>query len=153
MKDVYSSKSRDLDEYQEKFNILDGQKGMLVAINGEFIGLDMISSESTYKIMHPKLVKSYSLDAYLQKDNKKGEPSIDKAYEFIQGLLESDQSKHKSVGYGFDYRFASKSTVGSCLMYKDEIIHSAFFKINETKFKKEDIGGYRHRRSFKGQKK
>lgn len=61
MKDVFESKIKELDEYMKAFKCTTDQKGILVLLNGEVVGLDLISRESAYKILHPKLVKSYAL--------------------------------------------------------------------------------------------
>lgn len=72
MRDVFESKLNDLDEYMKAFKCTTDQKGILVLLNGEVVGLDLISRESAYKILHPKLVKSYALEAILQKKEKAG---------------------------------------------------------------------------------
>ena len=141
MGDVYEAKSNDLENYIKAFELVEGQKGLLVFINGEIMGLDIISSESAYKILHKKLIKSYALDAMVQKDNKKIGSNINTeiAHKFIKEIIKSEETKNESVGYGFDYRFASDSYIGSTLVFNDEIIHASFFKSLEIK--EEEIGG------------
>ncbi|MBU4534260.1 MAG: hypothetical protein KKF16_00165 [Euryarchaeota archaeon] len=70
--DVYQSQKEDLNKYLETFSTLDNQNGILVMINGEVVGLDIISSRTAYHLLHSKLVKSYALEAAL--NNK--EPPI-----------------------------------------------------------------------------
>jgi hypothetical protein len=40
---------------------------MLVLLNGKVVGLDIVSRESAYKVLHAKLVKSYAMEAILQR--------------------------------------------------------------------------------------
>ena len=71
MGDVYEAKSYDLENYINAFELVEGQKGLLVFINGEIMGLDVISSKSAYKVLHKKLIKSYALDSMVEKGNKR----------------------------------------------------------------------------------
>ena len=139
MGDVYEAKTTDLQEFVEAFELMEGQKGLLVFIGRKIIGLDVVSNESAYKDLHKKLIKSYALDSMVDKDKKiKSDIDIDIAHEFINEILKSNESKNESVGYGFDYRFASRSYTGSSLVYKDTVIHASFFKTIEEE--EEEIG-------------
>ena len=128
MGDVYDAKKIDLQEFVKAFELMEGQKGVLVFVDNEIIGLDVVSNESAYKDLHEKLIKSYALDSMVQNNEIKTNINIDMANEFIQEILKSDESKNESVGYGFDYRFASQLYTGSSLVYNNEVIHVSFFK-------------------------
>src|SRR4030042_3112953 len=71
MKEVFESRENDLKGYLDAFQYVPHQKGIFVMLNGEVAGLDILSLSSAYEVIHPKLVKSYAMDALLQK--KKGE--------------------------------------------------------------------------------
>jgi len=141
MGDVYEAKSYDLENYIKAFELVEGQKGLLVFINDEIIGLDVISSRSAYKILHKKLIKSYALDSMVQKGDKKivSNINLDMADKFIKEIVKSEETKNESVGYGYDYRFASDSYIGSTLVFNDEVIHASFFK--NLEIEDEKIGG------------
>lgn len=141
MRDAYEARDNDLNDYIRAFEIADNQKGLIVFINGKIMGFDVVSRKSAYRDLHKKLIKSYAMDAIVQKENKKIESAeIQKSAEkFLEDILESNESKHASVGYGWDYRFASDSYVGSALLFKDQVIHASFFKSLE--FDNEDAGG------------
>jgi hypothetical protein len=152
MSDVYESKIDDLEDYIKAFELAENQKGILVFINGEIMGLDVISSESAYRDLHKKLIKSYALDAIIPNENKriKSDVNFDVAKAFLKEILKCDESKNKSVGYGFDYRFASDSYIGSSLVCMDEVIHASFFKSLEIE--DEEIVGmarYSQRANFR----
>jgi hypothetical protein len=141
MRDVYEAKDNDLDDYINAFEVVDGQKGLLVFINGEIMGFDVVSRKSAYEDLHKKLIKSYALDALIQtedKENKEFDVSK-KAKKFIKDITTCSESKHSSVGYGWDYRFANDSFVGSALLFKNQVIHASFFKGIEIK--EDEIGG------------
>lgn len=140
MRDVYEAKDNDLDDYINAFEVIDGQKGLLVFISGEIMGFDVVSRESAYNDLHKKLIKSYALDALIQTEDKeiKEISASKKAKKFIEDIIDCNESKHSSVGYGWDYRFANDSFVGSALLYKNQVIHASFFKGLEIK--EDEIG-------------
>ena len=48
-------------------------------INGNVIGLDILSLAPAYGVLHPKLVKSYAMDALFQEREKGDNGSVEKA--------------------------------------------------------------------------
>jgi len=66
MKAVFDVKRKDLDAYLKAFISVPEQKGLLAFVDGEVVGCDYISLQSAYKLLHPKLIKSYAIDALLQ---------------------------------------------------------------------------------------
>jgi hypothetical protein len=131
MRDVYASRESDLKGYLDAFQYVPRQKGIFVMVNGAVTGFDAISLESAYEIIHPKLVKSYAMDALLSRSDKNGEPSIDKARSFIGEAAQCEEKKFKSIGHGWDHRFEGKDLVGSSLVHQEKVIHLAFFKMDQ----------------------
>ena len=131
MRDVYESKESDLKKYLDTFQYVPRQKGIFVLVNGAVTGFDVISLASAYEIIHPKLVKSYAMDALLTKSNRDDEPSIDKARSFIDEAARCEEKKFKSVGHGWDYRFEGERVVGSSLVHEERVIHLAFFSTRQ----------------------
>ena len=110
----------------------------------------MLSRESAFRIIFSKLVKSYAMDAILEKGEKKGssEKPVEEAKRFLEGIKDCTEKKYPSSGQGWDYRFEGKDKVGSALVYSDKVIHMAFFKIS----KEERVGrmsGYKRRREYR----
>jgi hypothetical protein len=101
-------------------------------INGTVAGFDILSLSSAYEMIHPKLVKSYAMDALFQKKENGEGASVDKAKSFIKEATECEEKKYESMGYGWDHRFERKTIVGSSLVYQEKVIHMAFFRIDET---------------------
>ena len=150
MKDVYESRQDDLDGYLKAFPHLPNQRGILVFINGKATGLDMISRESACAHLNPKLVKSYAMDAYLEAGGKerKYEVSRDKAMAFLKKTIDCKEEHYPSIGHGTDYRFEGQSVVGSALLYRDTVIHTAFFRATESE-RTERMAGYKRRRGHR----
>ncbi|MFH1081679.1 MAG: DUF6569 family protein [Pseudomonadota bacterium] len=132
MRDIHEAKKEDLDAYLEHFTLVPEQKGLLVMINGEVAGLDVLSNLSAFRILSPKLINSYVMDAILYAPVKGKEPSRERAALFLQNILQCEEHKYDSVGYGSDYRYEGKKIVGSALVHDQTVIHMAFFQITET---------------------
>jgi len=60
MKDVFESKEEELDDYLKAITLMPRQKGLMVMINGVLMGFDILSHDSTYAMLHPKLLKSFT---------------------------------------------------------------------------------------------
>jgi hypothetical protein len=132
MKDVLEAKKEDLDAFLEYFPVVSDQNGLLVLVNGKIAGLDMVSRAPAFGTLHPKLIRSYVMDALTEKPVKGKESSRGKADAFLNKILQCKEHKFDSVGYGQDYRYEGKKIVGSALVHENTVIHMAFFQVTET---------------------
>ena len=150
MKDVFEEKKADLDDYMKAFQCLPHQKGVFVSVGGEVAGWDMLSRETAFEVIFPKLVKSYAMDALLEKGKKKGssEKPTEEAKRFLQEIKDCTEKKYPSSGQGWDYRFEGKDKVGSAFVYSDKVIHMAFFKMSKEE-KAGRMSGYNRRRGYR----
>jgi hypothetical protein len=148
MRDVYESKESDLNEYQKAFECQSKQQGLLVFINGEFEGFDIISDTKAYQKLHSKLLKSYAMDAMLRQTAQTESPSLDEAKAFLTAAQNATAEHYPSAGYGDDYRFEEKTMVGSALVADDCVIHIAFFQNTEND-DNQQMAGVRQRRAFR----
>jgi len=126
MRDVYESKKGELDEYLKMFENRPGQRGMLVFINGQVVGLDIVSRDAAYRVYHDKLLRSYCIDAVYRTKQDNQQPGPAKAKEFLEEISNCNESKYKSVGRGDDHRFEGKGFTGSVLEVEGEVLHMAF---------------------------
>jgi hypothetical protein len=132
MRDIHEARKEDIDAWLEHYPLLDEQKGMLVMVNGKAAGLDMVSSIDAFRAIHPKLIRSYLMDAVLQKPGRGKVPSHEKAELFMNSISKCTEKRYNSVGYGRDYRYEGKKIVGSALIHENSVIHMAFFGITEA---------------------
>ena len=145
MRDVYTAKTQDLEAYLSAFECVAHQQGSLIFINGEPVGLDVISRERSYWALHPKLIKSYAIDALLQSQGGFDAPSLDRARAFLQEAQDCEESRFTSVGLGYDYRFEGAQVVGSALVFEGHIIHLALFRL-DRRGRADAMSGCRQRR-------
>lgn len=148
MRDVYEAKEKELDEFLKTFTCLPGQKGLLTFIDEEIVGFDFLSLDTAYALLHPKLVKSYAMEALLQTPPKTEKPDPEKGKDFLKEAARCREKKYKSVGKGDDHRLEGKNLVGSALKFQKKVIHMAFFSISESE-KAGKIAGFKRRREFR----
>lgn len=148
MSDVYEAKTKELDAYLNVFLGIPQQKGLLTFIDEEVVGFDFLSLNSAYVLLHPKLVKSYAMEALLQKAPKTEKPDKERAKDFLKEASKTKEKKYESVGKGWDHRFEGKKLVGSALKVDKKVIHMAFFGITESE-KARNIAGFRRRREYR----
>ncbi|MCX7635481.1 MAG: hypothetical protein N2Z74_07025, partial [Syntrophales bacterium] len=148
MRDIHEARREDLETWLGHFPLLPDQRGILVILNGQVAGMDMLSRAEVFRILHEKLVKSYILDAILEKPTAHRAPKLDKAKKFLQAIIECEVQKFLSVGYGEDYRFRGKKVIGSALIHEGVVIHTAFFA-NRRAEKGEAMAGLSRRRQFR----
>lgn len=127
MRDVFESRRREVTDYTDAFPCTEGQKGLLVAVNGRMEGLDMVSRSAAYARLHEKLVRSYVLGAVLDRSKATGAMPADGPDAFVRRALLSEGSQHPSVGLGTDHRFRGDGLVGSALFHDGVAVHVAFF--------------------------
>jgi hypothetical protein len=139
-----------LNAYLEAFEHVPHQQGSLIFINGEPVGFDVISREGAYQTLHPKLLKSYTIDALLQRKNGFDAPSPAKARAFLGEVQDCEENKFPSIGQGYDYRFEGARVVGSALVFEKSVIHLAFFRLDKNERERGDtMFRYRQRRGFR----
>jgi hypothetical protein len=146
MSDVYKAREEDLRKCDEVFKPVANQVGLIAFIGGKPVGADVISLTGAYAKLHPKLVRSYALEAVLNTDpaplagKSKGEaqPPPDptaiatNARKFLEEIVAADERPFPSVGHGADYRYTSKGLAGTALVLESEVIHAAFLRLEET---------------------
>jgi hypothetical protein len=148
MKDVFEQKMHELDDYLKAATLKPGQKGLAACVNGSAVGLDVVSLDSAYLQLHAKLVKSYAMEAMLEKKNGQYAVSADIVRTFMDAAANSNDTKFKSVGLGWDYRFEAENLVGSALEYESHVIHVASFPI-EASEKIDPMAGPGRRRAYR----
>ncbi len=151
MRDIHEARKADVGDYEEHFPCLDGQKGILVAIGGHVVGMDMVSNGGSYATLHGKLVKSYLMDAILQEAETSKPIDQAKAQQFIDDIAECRVDRYKSVGHGWDIRYEGRRLFGSALEYRNGLVHLAAFAANGVVQRNDGVGmaGFSRRASYR----
>lgn len=128
IQDSFKKAKKSLDEYEKAFPLSEEQKGILVIINGKVAGCDFFCSHKLFSKLYDKLIKSYTFDAWVNKNDKEFniEP-LQVAEDFLNKMQNSKEVKQIDLGDTKDYRYESEEIVGFALVYDDKVVHSAFF--------------------------
>ena len=134
LNDSYENLKDKQNDYLKKFNIEDGQNGVIFIVNGELKGLELFYNHSIYKQYHEKLCRSYIIEAIVE---KKSVENIDRLelMKLLEKISDSEFKSKKSIGLGDNLKFSNDFGSGSGLVWEDELIHMTFFKdlvINEV---------------------
>ncbi len=148
MRDVYQSRRANLDDYLAAFETGDSQTGLLVMIDGAVVGMDILSQETAFTRIGPKLTRSYAMEALLGEPAKGAKPSIKTAERFLASIGTASAKQYESIGHGNDYRFTGANLVGSALIYRETVIHGAFFPTDDSS-QNDSMPGPSFRRRFR----
>jgi len=131
MRDIHEARREDLYTWLEHFPFVPDQEGILVMLNGEVAGMDVISRTDAFRIIHPKLLKSYIMDAILEQPARRKVATLKKAESFLKEIGQCEVQRFASLGYGDDFRCQGNKITGSALIYENIAIHMAFFMITQ----------------------
>jgi hypothetical protein len=140
-KNVYLAAARFVDEALVAFPCVEGQVGLIVFNKQRSIeGFDMVPNKAIYADNHLGLVRSYLMSIVLEERLQRAtspdpggqEPDlVDASREFMANSF-SDGSKSifPGVSLGTELRYEGLETVGSALVYEDNVVHCKCFKHN-----------------------
>jgi hypothetical protein len=104
-----------------------GARGVVVAINGKFVVMDLFDKPETLEKVWPRLVSGYALDALV----RTGDPTVTFTAKGSRSLLEHvgelECCAYPSVGLGADWRFQAPDIVGQALVVQDTCVQLSIF--------------------------
>lgn len=126
MSESYEKENTNLEEILESFEIVEGQTGILIIVNGEIKGFELFFNHETYRAFHEKILKSYLISTKVE--NTTFTINEDAARIVIEDALESSFEKKETTGLEDAYEFENSDGLGKCYIYQDEIMHISYFK-------------------------
>ncbi len=128
--DVFSAKRLELDAYLEAFRPAPDQKGLVVLVNDEVLGLDAVSLARAYQVLHAQLIHSYALDA-LVAHAEATDPNVRKgAAAFLEQSKACSETAYPAVGEGTDHRFVGPGVAGAALVAEDMVLHLNLYRLD-----------------------
>ncbi len=130
MSDVYEAIREKIDRLTDPFEMLPGQRGILVLKNGEVMGLDLLSQPDAYAQLHRKILGSYVMDSAIEgaTATRQSTDAEAQAEAFLEELSATEGEAHKSAGEGTDVRYDSPTLSGTALMHEEQLIHASFLR-------------------------
>ena len=144
MADVYEGKKQNLEDYTQSFQLIEGQQGILVAIDGKLAGLEYLSRSENFAKVFTKLVESYSFDALARSSKEETEQlPVEEAQAWLKTLLDAKLESFPARGAGQDYRLESEELVGAGLVEKEEVINLSAFPQPQRRERDDDSADLR----------
>jgi hypothetical protein len=131
---VFEDHEEKLGKYVEQLKCVEGQLGAVFSIKGRLVGMELFDRVDTSRLLMPKIIRSYALDAIDPGYRGNKNSGISSPAEVIERVIRSSYTSHKAVGEGEDLRFDSTPNIaGGALFARDRIIHlCAFISAEES---------------------
>jgi hypothetical protein len=126
--DAMAARARELEEFLANLKPLPNQKGLVVLVNGEIAGADMLSSARAYQVLHSKFIRSYALEALSEQKRAENQKSLEKVKSFFEASKASVERIHCVAGCGEDHRFEGPRLAGAALVAEGAIIHLNLYR-------------------------
>lgn len=125
---VYDRHALTIEEYVRAFDCGALQAGVLFAIDGHAVGLDLFDHPQTLHGLFPKLVRSYALDALETATAAVPKVTSHAAIErVLADIATATIFTQAAVGLGQDVRISGKRVSGGALWAADHYIHVCVF--------------------------
>lgn len=126
MADLYASRRDRLAAFEEALPYPDGAVGMIVALGGGVVSLDLFDAPGTARALWGKLVRAAALDTLAQPAG--ASVSHDRAVRMLRRVREAQFASFRSPGLGVDVRINGGGVIGSALIHEGAVIHAALFR-------------------------
>jgi len=127
---VYDRHAITTEEYVRAFECAPLQAGVVFAIDGQVLGLDLFNHRHTFHRMFPKLLRSYALDALETATGAVPAKSVNYTIgRVLEGIASAPSFAQPAIGLGKDVRISGKSMSGAALWASDCFIHICAFSV------------------------
>lgn len=135
MSDLHESVKHSLDEYVNNFFTLQNQIGLVVLIDRQVAGMEIINRFDSFARNYRKVLASYALDAVetfgkTVPVNPKSQRSMVTA--LLESLSGAETMLRRSVGIGSDMRLKSRKVVGSGLELNEDVLQLTVFPFRKS---------------------
>ena len=130
LEDTYNRNKLYFDEITNYFTINENDVGVVAAIGNRLVNVEIFSSNKLLKMYFPKIIKSLIFESY-KKTSQNYLLGLKDVYKLFRLIEFSEKKLHKPHNdcLGEEIRFNSDRVVGSCLNYKEKLLHfSGFLK-------------------------
>ncbi len=125
---VFEDHEEKLGQFVEQLSCVEGQVGAVFSVKGRLAGLEFFDRAETCRLLMPKIIRSYALDAIDPGYQGSSNLGLGSPTEVIELVTGSGFSTHKAVGEGEDLRFDSTPNIaGGALFARDRIVHLCVF--------------------------
>ena len=125
----------------EAFAPLPGQRGLMLTIGPEIVGLEIFGNEHGYKYFHQKVLATFLAAVRVEARRFGDNEFFDKMLRFFHAIAGCDETQCASIGRGTEFRFKSKDVSGTALMLGEQFIHLCLFASAWDSWGSGEVGG------------
>jgi hypothetical protein len=137
---MYEQHARMIDECVTALPAVARQRGAIFSVHGRPAGIELFDRAETARLLMPKLVRSYAIDALDERPDT-GTVASMPSEALLTALAHTEARVFAGVGEGRDVRLEGQSLVGAALIAGDRVVHLAAFSIPEASAKSSDQMG------------
>ncbi len=130
LEDVHQHVARDVDELVGGLRPAEGQRGVVVAVGGRPVGLDLFDRPDTLATYWDALVGGYALDAVRQLGDC---PDAVAVTRFVEAVLSASRREVPGAGLGTEVHLSSAAVTGVALRWEGVSVHLSAFSSPETR--------------------
>jgi hypothetical protein len=131
---VFEDHEEKLARFVDSLACIEGQVGSVFSIRGRPVGMEFFDSAETCRLLMPKIIRSYALDAIDPGYRSPAANGLSMPADVFERVSGSAFSSHKSVGEGDDLRFDyTPGIAGGALYARDRVVHLCAFVTNERR--------------------
>jgi len=129
MSDVVKQHKGSIDGYVNALKYPEGACGIIAAINGRFIALDVMDRAETLQAVWDRLLSGYAMDALMTSRSQEaaGTFTAKGAKALLEHLAEIPCKPCPTVGLGEDWRFEAADVLGQALVVGKVCVHLSAF--------------------------
>lgn len=147
MKDLYESQKKKMDGFLAAFPVQEGQQGVIVSLDGVPAGIEFLSRPAAYARIHDKLVRSYALEALIDRKPVASPGDRERPEAFLQRIASSSSESYPAVGLGTECRLEGQDLAGSALHHEGVVVHMVCFAGAGDEAFEVNRAGFRQRRA------
>jgi len=132
MRDVVEHRRDSLDQYVDALSYPDGVCGVVAAIGGAFVAMDVFDRPETLGRIWRRLITGYAIDAIGRRKHAEGTFSAGAAEVLLEHVGQIECTPCPSVGAGTDWRFEAPDIVGQALIADQVCVHLCAFPNSQT---------------------
>ena len=142
MKDAFDQRADDFGSYVRALPYPEGTRGVMAAISGRFVAMDVLDRPDAFKQIWKRLVTGYAMDA-MRRRSLDYKPFTEKSAKFfIDSIGDCEVSEFDATGLGKELRFESDQVLGQALVVEDSLVHMSVFP-NDMQNRSEGPSGHR----------
>jgi len=127
LEQAYTDTKTDLDVFENALTVPEGAMGVVFALHGKIVGLDLFDQAGTLQKLWPKLLRAYAMDAMEPATEAKPVATRECVEVFVKHLRDVEPKQFTSPGLGEDMRIESKELVGAGLVVESSMVHLQAF--------------------------